>query len=195
MMANFAKADIYRNPEAAKIANSIGMTVLLVSFSMLFASMLLGYAVYRASSESWPPMGMEPMPITFPLLSTALIIVSSLTYSLFAASYETKKYKNSKIYLGLTLMLGLGFMVSQFELWSQMKEMGYVVETGIFASLLYAFTWVHAAHIVAGILSLLFMLFFVLKEEHHENMAMNIGKFWHFLDIVWVVIFVTLFLV
>lgn len=194
-MGTMTKADIYRNPEASKIANSIGMTVLLVSFAMLFASMLLGYFVYRMSSESWPPMGMEPMPITFPLISTAMIVISSLTYSFFASAYKNKDSKASKMYLLATLALGLGFMGSQFELWAQMKEMGYLAETGIFASLIYAFTWVHAAHIVAGILSLLLMIFFVFKGEFAENMASNIGKFWHFLDIVWVVIFVALFLV
>lgn len=194
-MGTMTKADIYRNPEASKIASSIGMTVLLVSFAMLFASMLLGYVVFRLGSESWPPMGMEPMPITFPLVSTAMIVLSSLTYSLFGNAYKSKDLKASKLYLLATLALGLGFMASQFELWSQMKEMGYLAETGIFASLIYAFTWVHAAHIVAGIFSLFFMLYFVFKGEHFENMASNIGKFWHFLDIVWGIIFVALFLV
>ncbi len=194
-MGTMSKADIYRNPEASKIANSIGMTVLLVSFAMLFAAMLMGYVVYRMGSESWPPMGMEPMPITFPMASTAMIVLSSFTYSLFASAYKNKDLKASKLYLLATLALGIGFMVSQFELWAQMKEMGYLAETGIFASLIYAFTWVHAAHIVAGILSLLLMSFFVFKGEFFENMASNIGKFWHFLDIVWVVIFVALFLV
>lgn len=194
-MAMLSKADIYRNPEAAKIANSIGMTVLLVSFSMLFAALLLGYVVYRFKSEQWPPMGMEPVPLFYPVISTLVILASSATYALFHKAHDRADYKAAKIQLALTFALGLGFMVSQFALWGYMKEVGYVAETGIFASLIYSFTWIHAGHIVAGILALLFLMFFVFKDEAHASMITNVGKFWHFLDIVWVIIFVALFIV
>lgn len=194
-MTVLRSADIYRNPEASKIANSIGMMVLLVSFSMLFAALLLGYTVYRFKSDQWPPMGMEPVPLFYPVLSTVLIVISSLTYSLFESFHKRGQSGAAKGCLMLTFLLGVGFMVSQFALWDYMKGIGYVAETGIFASLIYSFTWIHAGHIVAGLLALLFIMFFVFKGAAQGSMAINVGKFWHFLDIVWVIIFVALFIV
>jgi cytochrome c oxidase subunit 3 len=173
------------------------MAVALVSFSMLFATLLLGYAVFRFTAESWPPMGMEPVPLTYPFISTVLILVSSVSFHFFQTNFFSKAKSMAKKWLVLTLVLGFGFMGSQVLLWRQLDhELGYVVETGVFASLIHVFTWVHAAHIVAGLLWLLWLLP-ALKESsrvvNYENRILNAGKFWHFLDLIWIIMFLTLF--
>lgn len=190
-----AQQELRRNGEQLK--SSIAMAVALVSFSMLFASLLLGYAVFRLTAESWPPMGMEPVPLTYPFLSTVLILLSSLTFHLFQNSFFNKAKSSARNWLVLTLGLGLAFMGSQVLLWRQLAhELGYVVETGVFASLIHVFTWVHAAHIVAGLAWLLFLMP-ALKQDaqvlDYENRVLSAGKFWHFLDLIWIIMFVTLF--
>lgn len=175
------------------------MAVALVSFSMLFAALMLGYAVFRITAESWPPMGMAPVPLTFPLLSTFFILLSSLTFHLFQKNFEAELKTPARRWLSLTVLLGLAFMGSQYLLWQQMiHELGYVVETGVFASLIHTFTWVHAAHIVAALLWLLFLFPAVaLKSEPavYENRVFSAGKFWHFLDLIWIIMFVSLFVI
>jgi len=180
-----------------QLKSSIAMAVALVSFSMLFATLLLGYAVFRFTAESWPPMGMEPVPLTYPFISTVLILVSSVSFHFFQTNFFSKAKSMAKKWLVLTLVLGFGFMGSQVLLWRQLDhELGYVVETGVFASLIHVFTWVHAAHIVAGLLWLLWLLP-ALKESsrvvNYENRILNAGKFWHFLDLIWIIMFLTLF--
>lgn len=183
--------------DGEQIKSSIAMSVLLVSFGMLFATMMLGYAAYRVTSETWPPMGMDRVPLFYPVISTLIILLSSLTYVLFERAFFEADKEKAKLFLLSTIVLGLAFMASQFLLWNQMiHELGYVVESGIFASLLHALTWVHAAHIVGALLWLLY-LFPVLSKKaevaQYENRVICAGKFWHFLDLIWIIMFVFLF--
>jgi len=187
-----------RQNEMQKLRSSIAMSVLLVSFSMLFATLILSFVVFRLSSDMWPPMGMERLPLLFPVLSTVLILVSSLTFEFFVGALKKADTELARILFVSTWVLGLGFMATQFLLWNQMQELGYVLETGIFASMIYSFTWIHAAHIILGLAWLLFLIP-ALKQQvsfsSFEARILSAGKFWHFLGIVWVLLFITLFVV
>jgi cytochrome c oxidase subunit 3 len=86
-------------------------------------------------------------------------------------------------------------MLSQSMLWHSLKIQGIFASSGIFPSIIYAFTWIHAAHIVAGIGLLLWLQLSALKEINSmaKIRAANVGKFWHFLGVVWFIMFVTIF--
>ena len=178
-----------------RAVSNIGMVVILVSFAMLFAALLLGYVVFRLTNEVWPPMGMQIVPLTLPFVSTVIIGVSSLMYMNFEKSFNAKDVSNSKKYFFLTLLLGLAFMGVQFLLWGQMADIGLYVSAGVFPSLLYALTWVHAGHIVVALLALLLLVPAVFKDYSDEKIiwVQNIGKFWHFLGIIWFIMFVVMF--
>ncbi|MEE3080388.1 MAG: cytochrome c oxidase subunit 3 [Bdellovibrionota bacterium] len=178
-----------------RAVSNIGMVVILVSFAMLFAALLLGYVVFRLTNEVWPPMGMQTVPLTLPFVSTVIIGVSSLMYMNFEKSFNAKDVNNSKKYFFLTLLLGLAFMGVQFLLWGQMADIGLYVSAGVFPSLLYALTWVHAGHIVVALLALLLLVPAVFKDYSDEKIiwVQNIGKFWHFLGIIWFIMFVVMF--
>ncbi|WP_162929485.1 cytochrome c oxidase subunit 3 [Halobacteriovorax sp. BALOs_7] len=181
--------------EARKLTSSIAMIVILVSFTMLFASMLLGYSVYRFTVDVWPPMGMPRIPLTIPMVSTFIIALSSATLVLFESSFEKKNLKAMRAYFGLTFLLGLGFMFVQLQLWNSMAAMGLHASGGVFPSLFYALTWTHAAHIVAGLFALLFLLPVAAKGYSVEKITwvQNVSKFWHFLGVVWLVMFIVMF--
>ncbi len=178
-----------------RAVSNIGMIVILVSFAMLFAALLLGYVVFRLTNEVWPPMGMQTVPLTLPFVSTVIIGVSSLMYINFEKSFNAKDVNNSKKYFFLTFLLGLAFMGVQFLLWGQMADIGLYVSAGVFPSLLYALTWVHAGHIVVALLALLLLVPAVFKDYSDEKIiwVQNIGKFWHFLGIIWFIMFVVMF--
>jgi cytochrome c oxidase subunit 3 len=182
-----------RERQAKKLASSIAMLVILVSLSMLFATLLLGYSAYRLTSPVWPPMGMDKVSLYYPTISSIIILVSSLTFMFFEKGFKEQN-KNAIYWLLGTIVLGIAFMVAQFLLWGSMKNDGYYVETGIFASLIYGLTWIHAAHIIAGILFLAAMIPYALKLNlEHENKVENAGKFWHFLGIVWALMYLAVF--
>lgn len=173
----------------AKAIGSITMVFVLVSFSMLFATLFMGYAALRSSAPVWPPMGMDNLPMLYPILSTVFIGLSSLTWNLFEKKLTLK-------WVLITLVLGLAFSASQFGLWSELKHQGIFAGTGVFASIIYSFTWIHMAHIVAALALLFWPIVWVKKNQVSDLRAVkitSIGKFWHFLGIIWALMFVTLF--
>lgn len=181
---NMSEAD-----QGQEIISSVGMIVALVSFAMLFATLMMGFAMYRFTSPTWPPAGMTRPSLVLPTLSTLCIFLSSLSYIWFEKNVANKKGLN------LTIILGFGFMFIQSLLWHQLNSQGIFVSSGIFPSIIYAFTWIHAAHIVVALALLFWLKFFVLKaiDIKTKLRVTSVGKFWHFLGIVWFIMFVTIF--
>lgn len=166
--------------------SNISMIVTLISFTMLFATLFLGYAMYRLTSEQWPPMGMEALSLGLPSLSTFVIAFSSYTYWKFEKNGKT-------FWLKATGFFGLLFMVSQLMLWSSLQASGLYAGSGIFGSIVYGFTWIHAAHILMGLGALVWLNFKLKRNNATQLTVQNVGKFWHFLGIVWLVMFVFIF--
>jgi cytochrome c oxidase subunit 3 len=182
------------NLERSGLQINLAKSIVIISMAMLFATLFMGYAIYRSSAISWPPMGTQRVPLTLPGLSTLLIFVSSFFCHNISKQVIGQKFNLAHRNLNLTLALGLGFMISQSILWNQMKGLGLLASSGIFASLIYAFTWIHFAHMVAGILGLLYLK--KILQPQTVNLlikAKSIEHFWYFLEIVWLIMFVTLF--
>lgn len=175
--------------QGQEIISSVAMIVTLVSFAMLFATLMMGFTMFRLTSPVWPPAGMVRPSLLLPSLSTFCIFLSSVCFLWF------EKNIANRMGLVLTISLGLGFMLIQSLFWHSLKLQGLFVSSGIYPSIIYAFTWIHAAHIVVA-LGLLFWLFFQVRKDttpKSQLFAANVGKFWHFLGIVWLIMFVTIF--
>lgn len=191
-MAHVETQNVLKAKEGDKIIGSVAMSVTLVSFGMLFLTLMMAFFLYRFTAPVWPPAGMERPSLLIPGISTFLIALSSYIFINFEKNIE--KGMADKRNLLFVLILGLGFMVSQFVFWNQLKSHGIYASSGIFPSIIYSFTWIHAAHIVAG-LGLLAWLYGSLNSPDKMTAVKvaSIGKFWHFLGIVWLIMFVTIF--
>ncbi|MGZ3788480.1 MAG: cytochrome c oxidase subunit 3 [Bacteriovorax sp.] len=175
--------------QGQQIISSVAMIVALVSFAMLFATLMMGFAMFRFTSPVWPPAGMTKPSLVLPSLSTLCIFLSSLCFYWFEKNISDKRG------LIFTIILGFGFMLIQSLLWHQLNSQGIFVSSGIFPSIIYAFTWIHAAHIVIALGLLIWLLKSALKEINAKARVRvsSVGKFWHFLGIVWFIMFVTIF--
>lgn len=183
---------IMKAKEADQIISSIAMIVALVSFGMLFFTLMMSFAIYRFTAPVWPPAGMVKPSLLLPTLSTCFIFLSSLFY--FSFEKKIKEGKIEKEKLQGTLFFGVLFMACQFVFWNHLKTQGIYVSSGIFASIIYAFTWIHAAHIFAALILLIYLLNNLKKTNLLTTVKVaSIGKFWHFLGIVWLVMFLTIF--
>jgi cytochrome c oxidase subunit 3 len=195
-MAQVVNGDFYQEVEGKRIVSSIAMTIILISFSMLFATLFLAYAAYRFTIETWPPMGIQRPDLALPLLSTFLIALSSLVYWRFEKRYLSTE-GNANNALWLVLILGVAFVGSQFALWNSLENQGLLLSTGgIFSSIVYAFTWIHAAHMLAGVLLLAWLLISLRGDSAAGVFTLrvqNVGKFWHFLGLIWLLMFFTIF--
>ena len=177
------------------LQNNLAMTITLVMGSMLFTTLFMGYAVYRTSATMWPPLGIPKVSLTIPLFSTLAILVSSWFIYKVRTSVAAVKFEKAHFSLNLTLTLGCVFLLLQSYLWFHMKSHGVFLGTsGIFGSVLYGFTWIHAVHVVMGVASLIYLKF-VLKPSGTNVLqkTINVEKFWHFLGVVWIIMFLTIF--
>lgn len=184
--------------EHRKLQVSVGGGVIMISFAMLFATLFLGYAIYRFSHPVWPPQGFQNISVFWPSISTAVIAISSIFLEWSYAAFEKGELKVFKKFWYLTLSLGLAFVLSQFFVWNSLNFIGVYYNSGILGSILHGFTWIHAAHVILGIISLLF-LFPVTRLNHYQESFVPkfllIKKFWHFLGVVWLLMYIGLFLV
>ena len=183
--------------EGKNFANSIAMMISLISFTMLFAVLFLGYAVFRFNALEWPPMGMERVDLFIPSMSTLVIMLSSLTFWSVGNFISGAQKKKAELMGSLSLLLGALFVGTQFILWETLRSKGIYQGTGIYASLIYGFTWTHVGHMVLAIAlkAWLILMVFRAKEVRDigQNLVRNVSMFWHFLGIVWVLIYVVLF--
>jgi cytochrome c oxidase subunit 3 len=180
-------------------AVAIAMYVAIISFSMLFLTLFMGYAMYRLKASNWPPMGYEKVSLVMPSISLAVVLLSSLFMEL------SKKYlslgllaKSRRNYISTTL-LGFGFLMLQFLFWKNLNSSGLYMNSGIFGSLIFAFSWIHVAHMILGIGALIWFLPRIIrlkKCEHSDIFKIeSIASFWHFLGVVWFLIYVFIFVI
>ena len=125
------------------------------------------------------------------MISTFVILLSSFTYWMFEKNFEVSR--ENKGWLWITALLGFAFLGTQITLWSSLKASGLYSSSGIFGSIIFGFTWIHAAHILLGIGALAWLAVKLKMEEMKLMTVQNVGKLWHFLGIIWLIMFITIF--
>lgn len=160
----------------------------IVSLIMGFAGWTSAYIV-SSTRRDW--VSDLELPQTF-YISTAVIIVSSLTYILAKRAIQDNRQKRGTNWLFVTLGLGFTFIALQFNGFSQMVAQGYYFTgptSNIKLSYVFLIAAVHIVHVGAGIISLSVVLFNQLKGRYTsaEYLGVSLGAtFWHFLDLLWV---------
>ena len=165
----------------------------IVSMIMIFAGLTSAYVVRHAKGE-WLVF---ELPQLF-YLSTAVILISSITMNWAIISAKKGNLKNIKTALTLTLLLGIGFVCSQFGGWGQLTRTG-IFFTGTTSNasgqFLYVLTLLHLLHLAGGIVSLSITLSQSLKEKYNAQNLLGLelcATYWHFLDILWIYLFLFL---
>ncbi len=176
-------------------AKKFALWLFMIASFMIFASLSSGFIVYTASGID---KGLKViLPDAF-ILSTALIVVSSISMHLAFKAAKRGDYIKQKLFLSITILLGVGFFFSQFHAWNVLIEQGvYFVNYNASQSFIYVFTGFHLAHIIAGVIVLLIVLLHKLGKltQARNIFRMELASlFWHFLDILWIYIYVFLLL-
>lgn len=176
-------------------AKKFALWLFIIASFMIFASLSSGFIVYTASGID---KGLKViLPNAF-ILSTVLIVASSVSMHLAFRAAKRIDYAKQKLFLLITILLGVGFFFSQFHAWSVLIEQGvYFVNYNASQSFIYVFTGFHLAHIIAGVIVLLIVLLHKLGKltQARNIFRMELASlFWHFLDILWIYIYVFLLL-
>jgi cytochrome c oxidase subunit 3 len=125
------------------------MWVALASISMLFTALSSAYIVRAGSSNDWVSISMPRVL----LLSTALILVSSVTLEVSRRNLKSAAFSGYGRWLLITMLLGLGFLASQLLAWKQLARQGVYLVSNPHSSFFYLLTAVHAVHLIGGLLA------------------------------------------
>lgn len=181
------KADRYR------IGVLVGIASILMMFTALASALIVRSGLH--TSVDWRG-GQMP---TFVYVSTGLIVLSSLTFMRAKASLKHSEEAGYRLWLTVTLLLGLGFLAAQVLAWRQLVSAGVYLATNPHSSFFYVLTGLHAIHLVGGILALVYLHWFVRRsggpEADLKRRALTdvVGIYWHFMDVLWVFLFLLLF--
>lgn len=166
----------------------------MIGMFMMFAAWSSGFIVYSASGVD---KGIKTLlPDTF-IYSTITILVSSLTMFLAHRAAKNGDSSKQKLFLFVTFALGIAFFALQVHAWSVLTDRGvYFVNNNASQSFIYAFTGLHLAHIIAGLIVLIIAIIGASKLSKDGNLfRMDLASiFWHFLDLLWIYIYVFLLL-
>lgn len=169
----------------------LGLLVFLATVAMLFAGFTSAILVRRAASD-WQPI---PLPKLL-WLNTALLFSSSLTMERVRALARQERWKALRMWLVFTAVLGLLFLVGQVGAWRQLVAQGVYLPTNPHSSFFYILTGAHGMHLLGGIFALVYLLVrvppggLVLMRRTTLNLC---ATYWHFVDGLWIYLFVVLF--
>jgi cytochrome c oxidase subunit 3 len=192
-----APASVYGSREEAAAASRmlLGVRLGILSEVMLFGALFAAYFVIRGETGGWPPSGQERPELLLPGLNTLLLVSSSFTMQWAVRAASHGRLANMRLALRLTLLMGTIFILVQGY---EFANNGFGLSDGVFGSTFYTLTGFHGAHVLAG-LGLLSIVAIrarhgLISKEHH-TIVEGVSYYWHFVDVVWLFLFSTLYVV
>jgi len=201
-------------------SRKIAIWAFIGSECMLFVSLISTYLIYKGRSVTgpfphtpWtdPSTGHVYKPIlNIPVtsMSTFVLLMSSLAMVLALAAVENKRIPkrtlgekilgSSRLWLFVTALLGSTFLCFQAYEFTSFVHEGLSIRTNLFGSSFFTLTGFHGAHVTAGVIWLLSMLFIDFKRGLGPEDALNVdimALYWHFVDVVWIAIFTLVYLI
>jgi cytochrome c oxidase subunit 3 len=171
------------------------MWLFIISSFMMFAALTSGFIVYTEGSAERGIKVLLPKAFIY---STIIIIISSVTMHLAYLSAKKLDFAKQKLYTAATIVLGIAFFFSQYSAWTVLTEAGaYFVNFNASQSFIYVFTGAHLLHIFAGIVMLIYSLVGKYKNIPQIRNLFRLevtSIFWHFIDILWIYLYVFLLL-
>jgi cytochrome c oxidase subunit 3 len=173
----------------------LGMVVFVASEAMFFATFFGAYFTIYSVNPVWPPAGFPRLEPELATVLTVLLVASSVTLQIGVRAIRRDRTRAMLVWLGLTILLGAGFLGLQLYDYSLL---GFGVRDGIFGSLFYVMTGLHMAHVFGGVVFLVLILVQglggQLTHAHHDSMEAG-SIYWHFVDVVWICLFTTFYVI
>jgi heme/copper-type cytochrome/quinol oxidase subunit 3 len=177
--------------------NKTAMWLFLGSDCLLFGGLISTYMLYRGRHSG----GIGPdqiYDIPFTSVSSFVLLMSSLTMVLAVSAVTRGDDRNTKLWLTATALLGATFVGGQVYEFTVFYREGLGYTTSLFASSFYTLTGFHGAHVTVGIIMLMALVGMIQRNRIPGDKAESvelIGLYWHFVDIVWIVIFTLVYLI
>jgi heme/copper-type cytochrome/quinol oxidase subunit 3 len=175
----------------------LGMLIFLSSEAMMFTTLIASYLVLRSSQTMWPPPNQPALNVTLTAINTFFLISSSFTFHIAEMQYKKGSLGKFLGWLGLTILLGVLFLSIQAYEYTNLIKEGLSLSSSTYGSVFFTLTGFHGFHVFVGVL-LMNIVFWRgnaknLSTKNHAFVE-NVGMYWHFVDIVWICLFTTLYL-
>jgi cytochrome c oxidase subunit III len=175
----------------------LGMFLFIASEVMLFGSFFAAYFFVRIANPEgfavWPPEGFH-LPVFVAGVNTAILVTSSFTMHWAVTSIKRGNRAGLKAGLVLTLAMGSAFLFTQIL---EYARVGFAMSDTAFGSIFYGLTGLHGAHVFVGLMLLTVATVRAFRghfsPEHHHGVEIP-GIYWHFVDVMWIVVYVTVYL-
>ncbi len=178
-------------------STKLAMWMFLASECLLFGALITSYVLYRGASQTGPyPADVFDIPYTS--VSSFVLLASSLTMVLALAAAQQRDFSRMRLWLLATAMLGMTFVGGQVYEFTAFYREGLAITTNLFGTTFYVLTGFHGVHVTVGILMLLSLIGLSFADRLPGEPAFPIemvGLYWHFVDIVWIVIFTVVYLI
>jgi heme/copper-type cytochrome/quinol oxidase subunit 3 len=175
----------------------VGFWTFIGSECLFFGTLISTYMVYKGQSVTGP-YSQEIFDIPLTTVSTFVLLMSSLAMVLALDGVQRANKKLAVIWLGMVILMGsifLGFQVYEFN---HFVHEGLTIQQNLLGSSFFVLTGFHGAHVTVGVIWMTTLLVMALRDKLPPSKALNVeiaGLYWHFVDIVWIVIFVLIYLI
>ena len=201
---------VHAEPEGHGVPSSqgintalLGMLLFIGSELMFFAGLFGAYFNARAAAlsqgQTWPPPGLENViePGIVPVVATIILIASSFTMQYALRRIQKGDRTGMNRALAVTLIMGLTFLGMQaFDYYVLLVDHGFGINSGIYGTLFFTMTGFHGAHVFGGVVGITITLLRgatgQFSARHHVAVE-AVSAYWHFVDIVWIFLFSTLY--
>ncbi|MDZ7267301.1 MAG: cytochrome c oxidase subunit 3 [candidate division KSB1 bacterium] len=181
----------------------LGMWIFLAGDAMSFGGLLAGYGALRAGATDWPNP-LEVLGINLTAFMTFLLICSSVTMVKALSAIRHGNQQRLRNFLLLTILGGLTFLGLQAYEWTHLITAQQVTFTSnpygnyLFGTTFFVITGFHGAHVTGGVIYLSLILLNSLRGRYsaeHYSTVENAGLYWHFVDLVWILVFTFVYLI
>ncbi|MEG4021363.1 heme-copper oxidase subunit III [Microcoleus sp. S13C4] len=171
-----------------------GFTAFLLSESMVFLSFFAAYIILRLTTPNWLPPGVPKLEVLKPAISTAVLVSSSFVIYFAERALDRRKLAQFRLLWLAASLMGTYFLVNQAIEWNHLS---FGLTTGLFGATFYLLTGFHGLHVFVGIILQLIMLVrsFIPGNYNAGHFGVSAASlFWHFVDVIWIVLFSLVYL-
>jgi cytochrome c oxidase subunit III len=172
----------------------LGLYMFLIAEGMIFLGLFVAYFTFRAVAPGMQG-DLPKLELMLPGINTIILISSSFVMSRGQAAIKKNDVKGLRFWFGLTASMGVLFLAGQMYEYFHLE---FGLKSSIFASTFYVLTGFHGLHVLFGLILTLAVLWRSFKPDHysdHEHFGVEAAEiYWHFVDVIWILLFVILYL-
>ena len=196
--AHPAQAHDTHHQTATGLSNEkIAMWAFLGSECMLFGALIATFLLYKHRAVAGPtPHSLYDIPFTS--VSSFVLLMSSLSMALAVAAIQRGDHRRLRVWLCTTALLGAVFIGGQIYEFTTFIRRGMTIKTNVTSGAFYVLTGFHGVHVTLGIIMLLTLVNFSIRGKIPQAKSETVeiaGLYWHFVDIVWIIIFTVVYLI